>query len=496
MAKLDLRVLNRRRLQWDDIIPDDLRELWVSNFEMMQELGEIRFRRCVIPIDAVNTDIETLEFGDSSDSLLCVAIYVRVKRTNGKYSCQLLFARTKLLPEGTTIPRGELAAAELNATTGFVVRKSLGEFHKAYWKFTDSQVALFWVNSRDKPLKTWVRTKVIEINRLSDYRRWWGIPGSENPADIGTRKGAQPKDMNPGSRWICADEWATEDERKFPMMSVEGICLKSIQEAVNAEMLKYAPVLEAMEVLYTEPVRKLAPATHIADRKVVPKAVSDRYKFCEYLIDPNKFRLRTVVRIMGCIQKFIRNTRNAVRRRKELTELVEERRCLKSIPDGINECSEEDTIMFSDEELMTAFEYFYKKATLEIKEFREKKDYKNISEEVDGILYYKGRILLEQSVSGAKDMCDVMIDLSCRTFWVPLVDRFSPFAYSIVNEVHWCNKEAKHTGVEKTLRYTLQYAHILEGRELVTRIRKSCLKCRALMKEQLKVIMGPVSSII
>ena len=92
-----------------------------------------------------------------------------------------------------------------------------------------------------------------------------------------------------------------------------------------------------------------------------------------------------------------------------------------------------------------------------------------------------------------KDMCDVMIDLSCKTFWVPLVDRFSPFAYSIANEVHWHSKEAKHTGVEKTLRYTLQYAHILEGRELIKRIRKSCVRCRLLAKKQLKVIMGPVS---
>ena len=62
-----------------------------------------------------------------------------------------------------------------------------------------------------------------------------------------------------------------------------------------------------------------------------------------------------------------------------------------------------------------------------------------------------------------------------------------------MNEVHWHNKVARHTGVEKTLRYTLQFAYILEGRELVKCVRKACAKCRALMKEQLKVVMGPVS---
>ena len=111
------------------------------------------------------------------------------------------------------------------------------------------------------------------------------------------------------------------------------------------------------------------------------------------------------------------------------------------------------------------------------------------------ILYYKGRILLEQTGSGVKDMCDGLIDLSCQTFWFPLVDKYSPFAYSIVNEIHWHNQEAKHTGVEKTLRYTMLYAYIIEGTDLITKVRKSCVKCR-LLKEHLKVIMGPVSKYI
>ena len=86
-----------------------------------------------------------------------------------------------------------------------------------------------------------------------------------------------------------------------------------------------------------------------------------------------------------------------------------------------------------------------------------------------------------------------MVDLSCKTFWVPLVDKNSPLAYSIVNEIHWHNKEARHTGVEKTLRCTMMYAYIIEGKDLIIKVRNSCVKCRLLKKEQLKVIMGPVS---
>ena len=54
----------------------------------MKELAEVKFRRCVIPDDAESTDIETLEFGDSSEALICAAVYARVKRVTGSYSCQ------------------------------------------------------------------------------------------------------------------------------------------------------------------------------------------------------------------------------------------------------------------------------------------------------------------------------------------------------------------------------------------------------------------------
>ena len=111
-------------------------------------------------MDAVSTDIETLEFGDSSNSLICAAIYARVKRVNGSYSCQLVFSRSKVLPEGTSMPRGGLSVAHLYAMTGFVVRRSFGDYHKGYHQFTDSQVALYWIHSRDKLLKQWVWSRV------------------------------------------------------------------------------------------------------------------------------------------------------------------------------------------------------------------------------------------------------------------------------------------------------------------------------------------------
>ena len=41
--------------------------------------------------------------------------------------------------------------------------------------------------------------------------------------------------------------------------------------------------------------------------KWVLNNIGERYKFSHYIVDPNKFRLKKVVRILGLILLFIRN---------------------------------------------------------------------------------------------------------------------------------------------------------------------------------------------
>ena len=72
-------------------------------------------------------------------------------------------------------------------------------------------------------------------------------------------------------------------------------------------------------------------------------------------------------------------------------------------------------------------------------------------------------------------------------------DRKSPIVYGIINEVHWYNKAAKHSGVETVLRYTMKYAYIMGGRDLVKLFKKACTRCRILAKRTIDISMGPVS---
>ena len=91
-------------LGWDDVLPDNLRTIWTSNFELMQEIKGIAYRRAIVPRDAKNLNIFTLDTGDASSKLICAAIYARFERKCGSFSCQLVFSRSKVLPEGISIP--------------------------------------------------------------------------------------------------------------------------------------------------------------------------------------------------------------------------------------------------------------------------------------------------------------------------------------------------------------------------------------------------------
>ena len=86
-----------------------------------------------------------------------------------------------------------------------------------------------------------------------------------------------------------------------------------------------------------------------------------------------------------------------------------------------------------------------------------------------------------------------MKDLTTTSFCVPLSDKYSPIAFSLVNDIHWNHPTAQHCGVETVLRYVNQIMYIIEGRTLVRMIGQSCERCRYLNKKALEVAMGPVS---
>ena len=460
--KLDLHDLVTRKMDWDDILPDNIRNLWIDHFELMDEIKNVRFKRAVIPDDAANLDIQTLEFGDASKHLICIAIYVRFQRTNGSHSCQLIFGRSKLISKEYTQPRAELFAAMVNAHSGHTIRQALKDKHKSSMRFTDSQITLYWICNDKLNLKQWTRNRVSEIHRFTDTNEWQYIKSGDMIADLGTRRCVSIEEINQNSSWIQGYPWMQEDESTFPAKTVKEISLN----AQEKQHLKK----ESRD----EDRKEVIDCFICSTKLTLPEAISERYTLSSYLVDPNSKRFHTVIRIMGYVFKYVYALRN-----KSYTKAKES--LSNQLP------------ILSDEDIKRSKDYFFKKASQEVKHFNPESKFKKISEEKDGILYYTGRILPTDQISTLGKATSTMKDLTASTFCVPLVDKNSPLAYSIIMDIHWNHPTAMHSGVETTWRYVLQQCYILEGRSLVKMVRSSCPRCRYLLKRKFNVIMGPLS---
>ena len=292
--KLDINELSQRKLDWGDTIPDDLRRVWETNFEMIKEIGKVEFNRAIVPTDAVSLDIETLDTADASMSLVCVAIYARFELPNNKHSCQLIFSRSKIIPQNTTMPRAELLAATLNATTGHVVKLSLGEHHKGCLKLSDSQVVLHWINSTKSELKLLVRNRVIEINRLTNRDNWRYISTKDMIADMGTRKGTKIREVWKDSEWINGKPWMRLDASEFPVKTIFEISWsRDEREGIVREgtpLCNSGPNSLSKVSVYSGAINKSA-----------QDKVKSIYEFYRYIIDPDLFRF-SKIRKQHCLR--------------------------------------------------------------------------------------------------------------------------------------------------------------------------------------------------
>ena len=500
--KLDLNVLCKKNLDWKDEIPDDLVEKWLKNFDNVSQMKEMKFRRCVVPDDAQNLDIETIEISDASPQMACSAIYVRFLRKNGEYSCQLIFARTKIVPDDMNLPRAELFAATLNATTGHVVILSLRDLVKSRISLVDSQIALFWIISTHTQLKQWVRSRVIEINRLTSKADWFYIESKSNMADIATRRGAKFSDVAENSPWISGHEWARKKKDQFPIKSAEDIKLTSDQ------VKDFSKEFLGNDITDPEWVQKqLSESYYSGLKEGTLERVGKIYKFSKYIIDPNKFHFKKVVRILSLVFLFIRNIRRNLGVTMPTQIMSSKLPALFSICDDkvlvtegkgpLLKCPKGLVVEISEQCLLDSLHYFFRKATRELKHFNRKSAYEKITTEKDGLLFYTGRILPSQKFDNKSDLnlSDVCIDLSTSTFCVPMVDKCSPLAYAMINEVHWHDPDAQHSGNETVMRHLLKICYVIEGSSLVQLFRKNCPRCRYLHKKKIEVAMGPKSGV-
>lgn len=439
--KLDLHDIVVRKLDWDDHVPEHLLPRWVENLQTIQDIRNISFRRAVIPMNAVSTDVELLVSVDSSENIAVAAVHSRVLLKDDSYHCQLLTAKSKLV-SGSTIPRAELKGAVVGAVLGHIAKRNFGSQVRSITYITDSTICLYWINQDERPMQIAIRNSVIQIRRFSFPDQWYHTDTSNNIADTGTRT-APLEDIDERSDWQNGRPWMRLPREQFPLRNAAEITLTGEEKRTAATELK-APDIGGHVFINLK------------------STIGDRYTFSKYIVDPNIRKWPMSVRILARVLKFIRFMRPKKYPRK----------------DAWNP-------RLTDEDIDAAEKYFFKKGTLEVKQFSKQKEWKDQSHSQDGVLLYTGRILDGQQIV---DIESTMTDLQPLSFVKPILDRYSPLAYSIMVHCHW--SVAHHRNAISTLRESRNIAYILRGRDLANEVRDSCVFCKRFKMKLLEAEMG------
>ena len=220
--KVFFQELFKAKVDWDEPLPSELLCKWkclVSNFESVV----ISVPRCYITTGTVE-DCVLYGFCDASKLAYAAVVYMYDTVLG---SVQFVVSKTRVAPlVQMTIPRLELLSCLLLARLIIHVRSALEAIVRAQIGlcFTDSKVALFWVQGESKEWKQFVHNCVTEIHKLVPVPHVSHCPGKDNPADLPSR-GISPRELECNQAWLHGPQWlpkmSLKQQRKEIDMPVE-----------------------------------------------------------------------------------------------------------------------------------------------------------------------------------------------------------------------------------------------------------------------------------
>ena len=218
-----IMVVGETKLPWDKVVGGELRDKWLTYFEMLEGVKNIEFPRSVKPLDAdPNIKPTIVTFSDGNEDAFGAVAYMLWTLVDGGKEARLVTSKAKL---GPLLNKGEVVKNELSGAVfaarlkSWIVENSSLTFEKHH-PFLDSQIVQSMVKKEDYTLNTFAGLRVKEISRKSDVSSWLHISSKQNfVADILTR-GTSPDNLKEGSDWQTGPKWLIEDPSQWPVTEV------------------------------------------------------------------------------------------------------------------------------------------------------------------------------------------------------------------------------------------------------------------------------------
>ena len=227
-SKLYIQSLWAREKDWKDPLTeeDDLND-WLNWLEILPNLHELSFNRCLLP--GLPDEFDTIQihiFSDASKVAIAASAYIRLTYNNGKKPyVNFIQAKCRIVPQKLkrTIPKLELASIELASWLALHVAKPLDIPLSSITLWSDSKTALQWLRMDQNHLQVFCHNYCKKTKARFDDAyvqnktiRW--VSGDQNPADISTREIGFKEFKSRLPLWRDGPAFLREDETSWPTL--------------------------------------------------------------------------------------------------------------------------------------------------------------------------------------------------------------------------------------------------------------------------------------
>ena len=188
-------------------------------------------------------DVQLHVMTDASQMAYAACVYVRIK-IKGMIKCSLLMSKTRLAPaeleKSRKIPRLELLGCLLGVRLFKYANKALMKSVKlskvVFW--SDSSIALHWINKEPGKLKKFISNRVKEIREHTQPSQWRHLPGELNVAADLASRGCGMSELAGLKEWWNGPEILRQDESawaRIPKVIEVGSLSQEERDAIQEE---------------------------------------------------------------------------------------------------------------------------------------------------------------------------------------------------------------------------------------------------------------------
>ena len=236
-------------LDWDSLLPADMRDTWVGYMKELVMAGQLEFNRCVKPEGEID-EFWLVVFFDGSSKAYAAVIYCRWQMKDGNVVVKLLCSKARVTPLlGISTPRSELSGAVVAVRLIWTVVEAL-ELEELPTKILiggDSETVLA---AREKACgalgeyfgnrvgECWdLQEKITELVPvgIEGAGEWYHMPSKHNAADKPTRLETKPEDLAIGTEWQDGVPYLREPFSSWPWN--RNFADKKVSEVVPREEL-------------------------------------------------------------------------------------------------------------------------------------------------------------------------------------------------------------------------------------------------------------------